>query len=74
MQQAHHQDGRSGCCCRHRPGHSVHRGLGGQTHYAYQDIVGVWTIRYGSTAGVRPGDYKTDAECEALLRQEVGEF
>ncbi|WP_407674071.1 lysozyme [Paracoccus beibuensis] len=29
---------------------------------------------YGSAEGVRLGDYKTDAECEALLRQEVGEF
>lgn len=46
----------------------------GKRNYAYQDSVGVWTICYGSTAGVKKGDYKTDAECELLLKQEVGEF
>lgn len=46
----------------------------GKRNYAYQDVVGVWTICYGSTAGVKRGDYKTDAECTALLQREVGEF
>lgn len=46
----------------------------GKRNYAYQDSVGVWTICYGSTKGVKRGDYKTDAECEALLKEEVGAF
>lgn len=41
---------------------------------AYRDIVGVWTICYGSTAGVRAGQRKTQSECEALLRTEAGLF
>lgn len=46
----------------------------GKRNYAYQDIVGVWTICYGSTNGVKKGDYKTDAECEALFKKEVAEY
>lgn len=50
-------------------------GWEGKRNYAYIPIPGdVPTICYGSTAGVKIGDYKTDAECEALLRAEVGEF
>lgn len=30
-----------------------------------------WTICYGSTNGVKPGDHKTLAECKALLVQEL---
>ncbi len=41
---------------------------------AYQDIVGVWTICYGETRGVRPGDTATPAECEAQLAKAVGEY
>lgn len=46
----------------------------GKRNYAYLDIVGVPTICYGSTKGVKMGDYKTDAECLALFQREVGEF
>lgn len=38
---------------------------------AYRDIVGVWTICDGETKGVRPGDVKTDAECDAMLLDRV---
>lgn len=38
---------------------------------AYQDIVGVWTVCYGETKGVRPGDTYTKAECGEMLAQEV---
>ena len=46
----------------------------GKRNKAYQDVVGVWTICYGQTRGVSPGDFKTDAECEAQLRNEVQEY
>lgn len=47
----------------------------GKRNYAYIPIPGdVPTICYGSTRSVKMGDYKTDAECLDLLRQEVGEF
>lgn len=38
---------------------------------AYQDIVGVWTVCFGETKGVRPGDTYTLAQCEAMLKREV---
>jgi len=41
---------------------------------AYQDIVGVWTVCYGETKGVRPGDRYTKAQCEAMLAREVREY
>lgn len=46
----------------------------GKRNQAYQDIIGVWTICYGSTRGVQPGDFKTDEECLELLRAEVHEY
>jgi lysozyme len=50
-------------------------GWEGKRNVAYIPIPGdVPTICYGSTAGVKMGDRKTDAQCLALLRQEVGEF
>lgn len=50
-------------------------GWEGKRNYAYIPVPGDRpTICYGSTAGVKMGDYKTDAECEALLKREVGEF
>lgn len=39
---------------------------------AYQDSVGVWTIGYGSTTGVRAGQVITEADAEALLRADLG--
>ncbi|XQQ05069.1 MAG: lysozyme [Leptolyngbya sp. IPPAS B-1204] len=41
---------------------------------AYQDSVGVWTIGYGTTSGVRPGMVITEAQAEALLRRDLDRF
>lgn len=41
---------------------------------AYQDIVGVWTVCYGETRGVRPGDSYTVAECDEMLQREILHF
>ncbi len=41
---------------------------------AYRDIVGVPTICFGSTRGVRMGMRKTERECLELLRAEVREY
>lgn len=41
---------------------------------AYRDIVGVWTVCYGETLGVKPGDQYTPAECEAMLEPRVIQF
>lgn len=49
---------------------SIVAGYEGLRNYAYVDPVGVWTICYGHTAGVRPGDYKPTGECQALLGEE----
>ncbi|MGK7653139.1 lysozyme [Roseovarius sp. B08] len=38
---------------------------------AYRDIVGVWTVCYGETKGVKPGDRYTKAECDAMLAREI---
>lgn len=43
----------------------------GKRNHAYQDIVGVWTICFGHTSGVKPGDFMTDAQCEAQLRNDI---
>jgi GH24 family phage-related lysozyme (muramidase) len=39
----------------------------GKRNQAYLDIVGVPTICFGSTLGVKMGDYLSDDECLALL-------
>ncbi len=41
---------------------------------AYLDIVGVPTICYGSTRGIKLGMRKTKSQCDALLRAEVEEY
>ena len=41
---------------------------------AYQDAKGVWTIGYGHTAHVKPGDKITRKEAEVLLRQDLAVF
>lgn len=48
------------------------KGFEGLRLNAYQDSAGVWTIGYGHTGGVRPGDRITQAEAEAYLRQDTG--
>ena len=47
------------------------KGFEGLRLAAYQDSAGVWTIGYGHTAGVQPGDRITTAEAEQLLRQDT---
>jgi len=37
----------------------------GRRHRAYRDLAGIVTICDGDTAGVRPGQAATDAECDA---------
>lgn len=41
---------------------------------AYRDVVGVPTICYGETLGVRMGDTATPAECDAMLARRVAQF
>ena len=47
-------------------------GLEGRRYYAYQDVVGVWTVCDGHTgADVRRGHRYTDKECDALLQSDL---
>ena len=41
---------------------------------AYRDIIGVWTVCYGETRGVQPGDSYSPAECDAMLAREIVAF
>ncbi|WP_417475314.1 lysozyme [Leisingera sp.] len=41
---------------------------------AYRDIVGVWTVCYGETKGVTPGDRYSKAECDAMLAREIVKY
>ena len=41
---------------------------------AYRDIVGVETVCYGETRGVKLGDTYTKAQCEEMLRKSVAEY
>jgi lysozyme len=41
---------------------------------AYQDGVGVWTIGYGHTAGVKPGDRITLYQAEQFLHEDLAKF
>ncbi|MEM8611518.1 MAG: lysozyme [Cyanobacteria bacterium P01_H01_bin.105] len=41
---------------------------------AYQDAVGVWTIGYGTTRGVKPGQEISEAQAEALLKADLNRF
>lgn len=40
---------------------------------AYQDIVGVYTIGYGHTRGVKAGDVCTREQAEAWLQQDIAD-
>lgn len=47
-------------------------GLEGRRYYAYQDVVGIWTVCDGHTgADVRRGHRYTDRECDALLQSDL---
>ena len=41
---------------------------------AYQDSVGVWTIGYGHTKGVKEGDNISLKQAEAMLEEELVEY
>jgi lysozyme len=41
---------------------------------AYQDVAGVWTIGWGETAGVQPGQVWTREQADAALRLRVKQF
>ena len=41
---------------------------------AYQDSVGVWTIGYGHTSGVKKGDRITQYQAEQFLREDLKRF
>ena len=43
----------------------------GISNQAYKDIVGVPTICFGATNGVKMGDYKTTEQCESDLAKEL---
>lgn len=45
----------------------------GVSNKAYLDPVGIWTVCYGETKGVKKGDYKTDEECLDSLAEELTE-
>jgi lysozyme len=46
-------------------------GFEGLRLWAYNDPVGIPTICYGSTSGVRLGQTKTKEECDRLLKNEL---
>ena len=41
---------------------------------AYRDVVGVWTVCYGETKGVQPGDRYSKPECDAMLARELIDY
>lgn len=43
----------------------------GLRQYAYRDPVGIPTVCFGSTVGVKMGDFRTVPECKALLTKEM---
>lgn len=50
-------------------------GWEGKENAPYKDMVGVWTVCYGSTgAHVRPGGVRTDEECVTLLEKDLVRF
>ena len=46
----------------------------GMSNQAYRDIVGVPTICFGTTSGVKMGDYKTTQQCESDLAKELAVY
>jgi lysozyme len=41
---------------------------------AYRDVVGILTICWGSTRGVKEGEVRTQTQCDMLLASEAGGF
>ena len=52
----------------------LHKLLPGGKVGAYLDPVNVWTIGYGHTKGVKPGDVITKQKAEDLLKEDMEEF
>ncbi|WP_417714317.1 lysozyme [Pseudophaeobacter arcticus] len=46
-------------------------GWEGLRQEAYRDVVGVWTVCYGKTQQVDPGDHYSKAECDQILAAEI---
>lgn len=49
-------------------------GYEGLSLHAYPDVVGVPTICYGETKGVKAGDVRTKAQCDEMLSARLVEF
>jgi len=49
-------------------------GFEGLRLYAYRDVVGVPTVCYGETRGVRMGDRYTKEQCDDMLLKRLQEF
>lgn len=49
-------------------------GFEGLRTYAYRDPIGIPTICFGETRGVKMGDRATPAECKSMLRDRLAEF
>ena len=45
----------------------------GKRNDPYKDIVGVWTVCYGDTRGVKPGQRQTDAQCQDRLYEQIAD-
>lgn len=46
----------------------------GKENHAYKDMVGVATLCYGETKGVKMGDYRTDDQCDQSLAQQLESY
>ena len=46
----------------------------GMRTVAYQDPATIWTICYGETLGVQPGQRKTPAECRQMLGNRIPDY
>lgn len=53
---------------------SLVAGAEGLRNYAYEDPVGIPTICFGETRGVKMGDHKTTEECKQMLGTRLVEF
>lgn len=45
----------------------------GKRNDPYKDIVGVWTVCYGDTRSVTPGQRQTDAQCQDRLYEQIAD-
>lgn len=55
-------------------GISLIKSFEGFRGHAYLCPAGVWTIGYGHTSGVKPGDVCTESEADAMLRNDLNYF